>query len=102
MGYTAKSIMATAANAVSARTMLNLIDKWALDEEISKPFDDDVTSDACMVPIQLEWLNGKICELEECPLDLELAFEAAFEAVRQMGEGCVTVNRLKAHLAVCG
>ena len=34
--------------------MLTLMDKWVLDDEISKPFDTDVTADACMVPIELE------------------------------------------------
>lgn len=34
--------------------MLTLMDKWVLDDEISKPFETDETADACMVPIELE------------------------------------------------
>ena len=75
--------------------MLGLMDKWMLDDEISKPFASDVTADACMVPIELEWLNAKVCELEECPLDLPEAFSGAWERVKYRGEGCVTVNALR-------
>ena len=51
-----------------------------------------------MVPIELSWLNEKICELEEeeCPVDLPEAFHEAWERVlHDLGEGCVTVNGLK-------
>jgi len=48
-----------------------------------------------MVPIELEWLNARICELEECPLDLPEAFASAWERVKFKGEGCVTFNALK-------
>ena len=75
--------------------MLTLMDKWVLDDEISKPYDSDVTADACMVPIELEWLNAKVCELEECPVDLPEAFSGAWERVKYRGEGCVTVNALR-------
>ena len=75
--------------------MLTLMDKWVLDDEISKPFDTDATADACMVPIELEWLNAKVCELEECPVDLPEAFSSAWERVKYRGEGCVTVNALR-------
>ena len=34
--------------------MLTLMDKWVLDDDISKPFETDETADACMVPIELE------------------------------------------------
>ena len=37
--------------------MLTLMDKWVLDDEISKPYKDDVTADACMVPIELECVH---------------------------------------------
>ena len=82
-------------HAALADTMLTLIDQWAIDDEISKPFAEDKTADACMVPIELEWLNAKICELTECPLDLPEAFESAWDRVKFKGEGCVTVNSLK-------
>ena len=68
----------------------------AIDEEISKPYESDETVDACMVPIELEWLNAKICALEECPLDLPESFQHAWDRVMDQGEGCVTVNGLKA------
>jgi hypothetical protein len=48
-----------------------------------------------MVPIELEWLNAKICDIEECPLDLPEAFDCAWERTLALGEGCVTVNALK-------
>jgi len=41
------------------------------------------------------WLNAKVCELEECPVDLPEAFSGAWERVKYRGEGCVTVNALR-------
>ena len=67
----------------------------AIDDEISKPYESDETADACMVPIELDWLNAKICELEECPVGLPESFEHAWDRVAALGEGCVTVNGLK-------
>ena len=58
---------------------------------------DDVR-DACLVPIELEWLNDKICLMEECPVELPEAFAAAWERVKFQGEGCVTVNGLAAEI----
>ena len=78
-----------------AETMLGLIDQWAMDDFVSKPFTEDQVSDACMVPIELEWLNAKICQLEECPLDLPEAFQSIWERVVFRSEGCVTANALK-------
>jgi len=78
-----------------AEQMLSLMDKWAIEDEISKPYPEDDAAEACMVPIELEWLNARICELEECPLDLPEAFASAWERVKFKGEGCVTFNALK-------
>ena len=86
-------------SAALADTMLALIDKWAIEDEISTPYPDDVTADACMVPIELDWLNAKVCELDECPLDLPEAFESVWEQVQYKGEGCVTVNALKEQIS---
>ena len=72
--------------------MLTLIDKWAIEDEISKPYPTDDTAEACMVPIELEWLNNKVCALEDCPVDLPKTFESAWERVKFKGEGCVTVK----------
>jgi len=82
-----------------AATMLHLMDKWVLDEAISKPYEDDETEDACMVPIEIDWLNEKLCTLEECPITLKDDFDAVWEAVSNDGEGCVTVRRLKDRIA---
>ena len=41
-------------------TMLTLMDKWVLDDEISKPYETDETADACMVPIELECAMVKL------------------------------------------
>ena len=41
-------------------TMLTLMDKWVLDDEISKPFETDETADACMVPIELECARVRV------------------------------------------
>lgn len=62
----------------------------AIEDEISKPYPDDDTAEACMVPIEMEWLNARICELEECPLDLPEAFASVWDRVKFKGEGCVT------------
>ena len=40
--------------------MLTLMDKWVLDDEISKPYETDETADACMVPIELECAMVKL------------------------------------------
>jgi len=51
---TASVKLFAAATSDLGATMLTLMDKWVLDDEISKPFDTDATADACMVPIELE------------------------------------------------
>lgn len=90
--------LAVVADKELADTMLSLMDKWVLDEDISKPFESDVTANACMVPIELEWLNAKVCDIEECPAGLPDAFDQVWAQVQQNGEGCVTVNALKAQI----
>lgn len=85
----------TTDEAALASEMLILIDKWSLDEDVSKPFKTDDVKDACLVPIELDWLNEKLCSMEECPLDLRDSLLAAWERVEVKGEGCVTVNALK-------
>ena len=52
-----------------------------------------------MVPIEIDWLNEKVCATEECPVTLHDDFITAFEAVASDGEGCVTVSRLKDRLS---
>lgn len=84
--------------ATLADQMLHLIGKWSLDDDVSKPFITDDVRDACLVPIELEWLNDKICLMEECPVELPEAFAAAWERVKFQGEGCVTVNGLAAEI----
>lgn len=97
-GRLAGSVGMAAAATMDAALMLELIDKWVLEDEISKPFEGDATEDACMVPIEVSWLNEKVCSLEECPATLQEDFTATYEAVAADGEGCVTVRRLKDRL----
>ena len=92
------SLIAAVKSAAMADKMLALIDKWTIEDDISKPYESDEAADACMVPMELKWLNDRICELEECPLDLPEAFESMWERVEFKGEGCVTVNALKEEL----
>lgn len=79
--------------------MLALMERWVLDEQVSTPYKADNIKDACMVPIQVDWFNEEICAIESCPAALKDDFKSVWEAVAADGEGCVTVQRLRAKIA---
>ena len=72
-------------------TMLTLMDKWVLDDEISKPYETDETADACMVPIELECARVRVrVRVRSSPLTMPhlLAQVAECEGVRDGGVPC--------------